>query len=90
MTRNGLDEPEYTIEEKDLKPFCAMNKLTPYKIKFKCYNDCLQWGCPGHDATMIYHHVNEGFTLDFGDWGILSIDRTRMQIIADFIKKLEE
>lgn len=82
---------EYTpivFKEKDLEPFTASNKLCPYKVDYHCYDDCRQAGCPGHQATCEYYHVTEGFSIDFGDGSHLSLDNTRMQIIADFIKRL--
>ena len=29
------------------------------EIKYRCFNDCVQTGCPGHTVKVKYHHTSD-------------------------------
>jgi hypothetical protein len=38
------------------------------RIKYKCFNDCRQEGCPGHEIQFVYHHTSDVIRV-VNSWG---------------------
>jgi len=67
----------------------AVNKLSDYKVRYRCFDDCKQQGCPTHIAKFSYGSTSETFCVEFD--GVSSCyDSVQFRLIKEFIKKLEE
>ena len=67
------------------------NKITPYKQKYRCYEDCVMSGCPQHEATFAYHSVSDTFEITFMDGRKhFCFDGAELDMIKQFINILEE
>jgi hypothetical protein len=81
--------------EKDIfsEMFHIENDLAPFRIKYRCYDDCRMSGCPGHEAEFAYRSVSETFTITWrlGEAGehITSFDAVEFALIEDFMKRLK-
>lgn len=72
-----------------------VDKLADYKLRFRCYDDCVQWGCPGHimhfsigHATDTYHfkQTNKEETIVEKE---IYLDPVTMGLILDFCKRAD-
>lgn len=70
-----------------------LNKLSDYKLKFRCYDDCRMQGCPGHimvfsigHATDTYHFRQENLEGTICEKEIY-LDPVQMGMILDFCSR---
>lgn len=66
-----------------------LNKLSPYKLKYHCSEDCIPSGCPSHVATFTISHATDTFGIDFGDGREIWLDPVKMAMIKDFMNRME-
>jgi hypothetical protein len=68
-----------------------MGTLT-HKIPYKCYNDCVQYGCPGHEAIVTYQSTSDAYPFDDGrglPHSISYFDPKTLQIFIDALKIMD-
>jgi hypothetical protein len=53
-------------------------------VEFKCFNDCVQTGCPGHSVRMIYYNTSDtfGVEVDSQRWYVFDPEMFRTMIKA--------
>jgi hypothetical protein len=66
-----------------------LNKLAPYKLEYKCTDDCKMSGCPSHIATFTIFHATDTFHIDFGDGSEIYLDGVKFAMLLDFTKRFE-
>jgi len=69
--------------------FSWLNKLSPYKLKYNCDEDCKQWGCPGHIAEFVLCHVTDTYQIVL-DGQAIHLDGTQFAMLLDFAKRLND
>lgn len=66
--------------------------MSSVSVKYNCYNDCKQSGCPGHIAVVTYHGTSDIYCFDDGKNEENSkrfFDPTELQIFIDSLKKMD-
>lgn len=64
-------------------------KLSPYKLKYKCSDDCKIQGCPSHIATFEISHATDTFHIDWGDGSSIAFDGVKLAMLKEFIDRME-
>ena len=65
----------------------AVNKLSDYEVRYRCFDDCRIEGCPTHIAKFEYGSASDTFCVSFNDkW--MCFDSVEFRLIQDFIEKL--
>lgn len=63
-----------------------LNKLAPYKLRYRCSEDCKVNGCPSHLAEFEINHTCDVFIIKFDD-EVIYLDGVKMAMIKDFIER---
>ena len=66
-----------------------LNKLAPYKLKYRCSDDCQMAGCPSHIAEFEICHATDLYRIDFGDGTEIYLDGVKMAMIKEFMDRFE-
>ncbi len=56
--------------------------------KYNCSDDCVQSGCPKHDATLYYQSVSDYYQFDNGKGEIKSFERGELEVFIKLLKDL--
>jgi len=59
------------------------------KLEYKCSDDCLQKGCPSHNATLTYQSCSDAYTFDNGKGDIKEFERGELEAFIQLIKGLD-
>lgn len=61
---------------------------THYEQPYRCWNDCVMQGCPGHIATLDYQSVSDALALGDGKGQKFYIQTPELEAIAIMLDKL--
>ena len=54
------------------------------QLTYRCYDDCLQSGCPTHEATLEVQTTSQAYTFNL-DGRELFFERGELEVIMDLI-----
>jgi hypothetical protein len=57
-------------------------------ITYRCSDDCVMSGCPGHIGTLQYHTVSDGYTFTMNGREI-SFERGELEAMIELIRRLD-
>ena len=60
------------------------------KKKYKCYNDCSQAGCPGHEFEIEFHSVTDYVSIKDGKGKMVGFEPPELNCLIDLLKELDE
>lgn len=58
--------------------------------KYKCWNDCLQSGCPSHKAKLTFQSVSDSLVFDDGQGQEFHIQTPELDAFLDMLKELSQ
>jgi hypothetical protein len=61
---------------------------THIERKYRCWNDCIMQGCPGHKATIDYQSVSNAISFNDGKGQELSIQTPELEAFISMINEL--
>ena len=60
------------------------------KEKYRCFDDCRQKGCPGHEATLQFQTVSNTYTFENGKGEKYSFEQGELETLVSLLKQLSE
>jgi hypothetical protein len=57
--------------------------------KYRCSDDCLQSGCPTHEAKLIYQSVSDAYTFENGKGETKYFERGELEAFIELLKRLD-
>lgn len=63
--------------------------LIVHTKKYRCSDDCLQSGCPEHEATLVYQSITDVYTFDNGNGKTHFFERGELEAFIELLKGLD-
>lgn len=57
--------------------------------KYRCSDDCLQSGCPSHEAKLIYQSTSDAYTFENGNGCTKYFERGELEAFIILLKGLD-
>ena len=57
--------------------------------KYRCSDDCLQSGCPTHEAKLIYQSASDTYTFENGKGETKYFERGELEAFIELLKGLD-
>ena len=60
-----------------------------HTMEYRCSDDCLQIGCPSHEAKLIYQSISDTYVFENGKGETKYFERGELEAFIELLKELD-